>query len=330
MLSLIIGIILLIILVFGILKEPRNFINVILLVLSGSFLFIGLANLLSESEKMYIIPIILAFCLIPIGMLIISVFLIINGFIMIKKEGKSLKNLLSLFAGIGIIIGMCAGVFYIISYKLNTITYVILALIIIFATYFSSTFLGFFIYSILYSIIPKKLKCDYIIIHGCGLSKGEEVTPLLKNRIEKAIEIYERTKRTAVFIPSGGKGDDEKISEAEAIKRYLIKRGIPEEKIELEDKSTTTYENLELSKKMLDKKNKTYSCILVTNNYHVFRTSMYAKKLKMNAHAIGAKTALYYLPSAFIREYIALMMKLNWFSLLIFILWVLLTIISFS
>ena len=57
---------------------------------------------------------------------------------------------------------------------------------------------------------------------------------------------------------------------------------------------------------------------------------MYAKKLKMNAHAIGAKTALYYLPSAFIREYIALMMKLNWFSLLIFILWVLLTIISFS
>ena len=254
MLSLIIGIILLIILVFGILKEPRNFINVILLVLSGSFLFIGLANLLSESEKMYIIPIILAFCLIPIGMLIISVFLIINGFIMIKKEGKSLKNLLSLFAGIGIIIGMCAGVFYIISYKLNTITYAILVLIIIFATYFSITFLGFFIYSILYSIIPKKLKCDYIIIHGCGLSKGEEVTPLLKNRIEKAIEIYERTKRTAVFIPSGGKGDDEKISEAEAIKRYLIKRGIPEEKIELEDKSTTTYENLELSKKMLDKK----------------------------------------------------------------------------
>ncbi len=323
---LILGIILLIIMIISTIYEPRKFINVILVTLSAIFIFMGMVNLLELDKNLQWIPFIFVFAFVPICMLIIAILLIIDGFMMIKKEGKSLKNLLSTFAGFSIIIAMCSGVVILLDIKLNTFIYSILGFIVIYAIYFSTIFMGFLIYSFLYGLMPKNLKCDYIVIHGCGLSNGENVTPLLKGRIEKAIEIYKKTNEKAIFIPSGGQGSDEKISEAEAIKRYLISKNIPENKIELEDKSTTTYENLKFTKKMLDEKKEKYSCILVTNNYHAFRTGVYSKRLKMNAQVIGSKTALYYWPSAFIREYIALMMKLNWLTIIVFIFWMLITI----
>lgn len=320
--TLLLGIVLLIITIISIFYEPRKFINIILVVLSAVFIFIGIIDLLSLDTSFKWIPFVFVFAIIPLCMIIIAILLIINTFTVIKKEGLSFSNLLSGFAGFGIIIALCATVFFILSINLTTLTAAILALIIIYTTYFSLFFLGFLIYSFLYSVLPKNLKCDYIVIHGCGLSHGEDVTPLLKGRIEKAVEVYEKTNKKAFFIPSGGKGSDEKISEAEAIKNYLLAKNIPENKIELEDKSTTTYENLKFTKELLDKKGQEYSCILVTNDYHTLRTAIYSKKLKLNAQVVGSKTARYYWPSAFIREYIALMMKLNWLTFIVFIFWI--------
>ena len=55
---------------------------------------------------------------------------------------------------------------------------------------FGFAFAGFMLYSILYLFIPKKKSYDFIIIHGAGLLDGERVTPLLKRRIDKAIEAF--------------------------------------------------------------------------------------------------------------------------------------------
>ena len=66
------------------------------------------------------------------------------------------------------------------------------------------------------------------------------------------ILIKEKTGKEAILIPSGGKGSDEKISEAEAMGKYLLDKGIPEGKIILEDHSATTFENLANSKKIID------------------------------------------------------------------------------
>ena len=52
--------------------------------------------------------------------------------------------------------------------------------------------------------------------------------------------------------------------------------------------------------------------LFVTNDYHVFRTSTYARKLGMKGDGLGCRTAGYYIPSAFIREYVALCVKLKW------------------
>lgn len=65
-----------------------------------------------------------------------------------------------------------------------------------------------------------------VYILGCGIRKDGTLLPLLKGRVDKAIESYnkqlEATGKKAVFVPSGGQGSDEIISEGEAMKRYLI------------------------------------------------------------------------------------------------------------
>lgn len=101
------------------------------------------------------------------------------------------------------------------------------------------------------------------------------------------------------------------------MKNYLLEIGIKEDNIIMEDQSKTTYENLKNVKEMLDVNGKKNRYIFVTNNYHVFRTSLFARKLKMKAQGVGCKTAGYYWPSAFIREYIAVMVKYKWIYTLI-------------
>lgn len=58
---------------------------------------------------------------------------------------------------------------------------------------FGFAFAGFMIYSYLYLFISKKKSYDFIIIHGAGLLGGEKITPLLKHRIDKAVEAYHKS-----------------------------------------------------------------------------------------------------------------------------------------
>ena len=170
------------------------------------------------------------------------------------------------------------------------------------------------LYSILYLFIPKKKHYDFIIIHGAGLLGGEKVTPLLKRRIDKAVEAYHKSKNPHIkVIASGGQGTDEKISEAQAIANYLVtETDVPQDVIILEYQSRTTYENLLYSKKLGEKLVASPQFLFVTNDYHVFRTSTYAKKIGLRGDGLGCSTASYYLPSAFIREYVALCVKMKW------------------
>ena len=131
--------------------------------------------------------------------------------------------------------------------------------------------------------------------------------PLLRGRIDKALELWKAKDAHAILIPSGGQGSDEVISEAEAMARYLSSRGVPQDSILLEDRSTTTMENLLFAKHLLEARGLgAYRCAFVTSDYHVFRTSLYASKVGLKGDGIGSKTAGYYFPTAFIREFIAI------------------------
>ena len=90
----------------------------------------------------------------------------------------------------------------------------------------------------------------------------------------------------------------------------------------MEDRSTSTEENLRFVKAMLDTPEKKNRYICVTSDYHVFRTCVLARELDMNVEGVGSKTALYYWPSAMIREYIAIMSHAWWLNTAHLILWI--------
>ena len=162
------------------------------------------------------------------------------------------------------------------------------------------------IYMLFLQTIPRKKDFDYVIIHGAGLLDGERVSKLLSDRLDKAIEVYRKDPSPTKLIPSGGRGPDESISEAEAMKRYLLAKGIPQEDILMEDASTTTFENLKNSKQILESRPGRRYTALVTSNYHVYRALRYCRKIGLKCTGIGSHVAFYYWPSALIREFIAI------------------------
>jgi uncharacterized SAM-binding protein YcdF (DUF218 family) len=82
----------------------------------------------------------------------------------------------------------------------------------------------------------------------------------------------------------------------------------------MEDRSTTTLENLRFSKRIMDERSweNSYRAALVTSDYHVFRASEYARVLGLRADGVGSHTKGYYWPAAFIREFIAISRSHMW------------------
>jgi uncharacterized SAM-binding protein YcdF (DUF218 family) len=152
---------------------------------------------------------------------------------------------------------------------------------------------------------------DFLIILGCGLEKDGTPTPLLRKRINAALNFAAKQRtlsgKEAVFIPSGGQGDDEIQSEASSMKDYLLSNGIPDQKILPEDRSRNTEENLRFSKEIIHKENPNGGCAFVTTNYHVFRAGLRANWLNMRIVGISAPTKWFYLPNATAREFIGLL-----------------------
>ncbi len=115
--------------------------------------------------------------------------------------------------------------------------------------------------------------CDYVIVLGAQV-RGTRITKSLARRLDAALEYYQNNP-DATIIVSGGQGRGEDISEAAAMAGYLTEKGVPADKIILEDKSTNTNENLEFSIELIG--NKDARVAIVTNNFHIFRAVGIAK-----------------------------------------------------
>lgn len=150
-------------------------------------------------------------------------------------------------------------------------------------------------------------KSDYIIVLGCRINEQGKPMRVLRNRLKIAIDEFNNTKDKPFIIVSGGKGDNEPVSEASSMKEYLIDKGVDSKYIIEENKSTSTYENLLYSKKIINDKNA--SVTIVSSRYHLLRTSEIAKSLHIKASYIGSKTTVLYYPSALCREVIAFVLN---------------------
>ena len=152
---------------------------------------------------------------------------------------------------------------------------------------------------------------DFMIILGCGIRQDGTPTPLLRGRVDKALEFARRQKEATgkdlIFVPSGGQGPNEVISESESMKNYLLSKGIPKERILMEDQSTTTFENMKFSKEKIMAIDPNAKIAYSTTNYHVFRSGLFARRVKMRAQGIGARTKWYFWPNAAVREFVGLL-----------------------
>lgn len=144
---------------------------------------------------------------------------------------------------------------------------------------------------------------DYVIILGSGI-KGTELTLTLQQRLDASLE-YIRSHPQIPVIVSGGQGPGESIPEALAMRNYLVDQGIDPAQITMEDRSTTTQENLAFSKKIMDAAGIEHpEIMIVTSDYHMFRAKYIAAKNGYAAeYGISAPSPGYLKPINMIREY---------------------------
>ena len=119
-----------------------------------------------------------------------------------------------------------------------------------------------------------KENLDYIIVLGAHVN-GVRLSKALLERTRRALEYLEKNPKTRAVL-SGGQGEGETISEAEAMCRYLEDHGISRERLILEDRSTNTKENLDFSLALIGDLNASIG--VVTNHFHVFRGVAIGKK----------------------------------------------------
>lgn len=248
----------------------------------------------------------------PLLVLVLTVFLILNGAVMLRRESRSLGNLLSLIAGLG----LAALLVIIIPVLLTRSVWLILALTVVMlvAAYLGFQFVAFAGYALLYPRLVRDRPADWVVVLGSGLGEGGRVTPLLASRVRTGIEQYRR-RGARMLIMSGGQGEDETRPEAEAMAEWAMQNGAEPDAVRQEARSRNTEQNLRFSRELLpagrvgtDVAPTTESPgLIVTSNYHAMRAAILARKLGIPAQATGAPTAGYYWPSAMIREFVAVL-----------------------
>ncbi|MEH7750399.1 YdcF family protein [Bacillus toyonensis] len=143
---------------------------------------------------------------------------------------------------------------------------------------------------------------DYIIVLGSKVN-GTKPSYSLQYRIDKAAE-YLKSHEKTIAIVSGGQGKGENISEALAMKQGLMKQNIAEDRIIMEDKSTSTDENITFSKPLIPANMK--KGMIVTNDFHMFRAKKIAAKQGLQLEGLPAKTPKPIIIPSNVREYLAI------------------------
>ena len=290
----------------------NGFLFNLFIIVFGGYLLYNIFTTTSIIVGGLLAVVLVAFLLIVFfGIAALLIFLYWNAIVVMKKESHSLANLLTLLLAIFLTVYLVYDHF--IAQQLPLWLSGFLSCLPLIMGYFFLVFFNFLTISLLYQFNHPRYDQDYVMVLGAGLLNGEKVTPLLARRIDAAIHFYQAQQKAkgkrAKLLMSGGQGPDEKISEAQAMKNYALSQGIPESDILLEGQSTTTLENMRFSKKIMEEHSPNgYKAIFSSNNYHIFRAGIFANQAGLAADGIGAKTAFYYLPNAFLREFVAIVM----------------------
>ena len=141
---------------------------------------------------------------------------------------------------------------------------------------------------------------DWLIVLGAGVN-GTSPSLSMLNRLTAA-KVYLYAHPDCAVIVSGGQGDGEDITEAEAMRRWLTGQGFPAERIVMEDRSTNTAENLANSLALIPDAEHVRIAVC-SSDYHLYRARLLARRLGVEVQTVPAKTTLPVLRiNYFIRE----------------------------
>ena len=144
-----------------------------------------------------------------------------------------------------------------------------------------------------------------MVILGCQVKPwGPSI--LLQDRLDKALDYLEEHPDVQVVV-SGGQGPGEDISEAEAMKRYLLEKGVDESRLYMEDKSTNTFENIQFSKRILEEHRLSPTVVIATQEFHQYRAQAFARRAGLtDAGPCTCHTPPYLLLCYWVREFAAI------------------------
>ncbi len=291
--------------VAGVLRDRRSFANAVLLGLALALLGLATAERLARADDVAGRLVLLAvFALVALLPFLVAVYLVVSGLMMVRRESLRPANLLSLLAGLGILV--VTGFWLAAPLTRSGELALSATIVMLLFGYVSFQCVSFVLYAFLYGRLSVPRAANFVVVLGSGLLDGGRVPPLLASRLDQGYAVYRALVARGsdpVLLVSGGKGSDEQVSEADAMAGYLAARGFPADRIYREDRSANTEENLANSQAIMDRLRPGATCVIVTSNYHVFRTAMIARRIGIRGQVTGARTAGYYWPSATLREF---------------------------
>jgi len=146
-----------------------------------------------------------------------------------------------------------------------------------------------------------------VVVLGCGIFPDGTLTLSLQKRLNVAFD-YLIDNPDTVCIVSGGQGENEPFSEASAMSGYLIEKGIDDQRIILENKSTSTSENLLYSDKIIKQLALDGDIAVATSDFHMFRTQFLAKRYGMGKIiTLPSSTSWYLWVTVHLREFMAVL-----------------------
>ena len=251
-------------------------------------------------------------------LVVFAVAMCVSNLALLRHERAKLKNVLGLLVGLGLLAGEALGIALSTRSYFSTPQGYRLQMVIqnVYTTafaYFECMLMGAAICGLLAARHVPLQDRDFIIILGCWFRSDGTLTPLLQGRVDRALQFWREqqaaTGKVAMLVPSGGQGSNEPCPEAEAMRRYLLGKGVPEEWIMAEDRSANTYQNMAFSRALIEKARPDGKVAFATTNYHVFRSGVWARLAGLQAEGMGSRTRWWYWPNAFMRECAGLLAK---------------------
>ena len=261
-------------------------------------------------------------------MLVFAAAMAVSNIALLRHERPRIQNVLGLLVSILLVIGELIGRFLLFrdfsgsetAYRIDNTLQNTYATVFI---YFQCMLTGAVICGFTAAFRTPAPDKDFIIILGCWFRSDGSLPPLLRGRADKALEFWtkqkEKTGKEARFIPSGGQGSNEPMPEGEAIRQYLLSRGIEDRLILPEDRAINTYENMANSREIIRETAPEGKTVFATSSYHVFRSGLWARQAGLSAEGLGSRTKWWFWPNAFMRETAGLLQK-RWKQELLFLL----------